>query len=260
MTGFLSGIGLLFRGFGYWRRRPGVMLLGLVPAVIAFVVIVAALVGLGFTLDGFVHWATPFADSWDEQWSNALRLTIDVVVFGGAAVLAVLTFTALTLAIGDPFYERIWRAVELDLGGEVPDDGAGFWRAARDGAVLIALGIVTAVAVTVVGFIPVVGAILGPVLGVVLSGRLLARELTSRAFEARGIDSAGRRALMRPQRSRALGFGIATQLLFLIPLGAIITMPAAVAGSTLLARSALDAAASGAPAVGHTSSHVNSAV
>jgi len=37
-------------------------------------------------------------------------------------------------------------------------------------------------------------------------------------------------------RARTLGFGIATQLCFMVPLGAIITMPAAVAGSTILAR------------------------
>ncbi|HEY6800895.1 MAG TPA: hypothetical protein VI121_09645, partial [Agromyces sp.] len=57
---------------------------------------------------------------------------------------------------------------------------------------------------------------------------------------ARGIARSGRRALLRGHRAELLGFGIATQLCFMIPLGAIVTMPAAVAGSTLLARSALD--------------------
>jgi CysZ protein len=38
-----------------------------------------------------------------------------------------------------------------------------------------------------------------------------------------------------------LGFGVATQLCFLVPLGAVATMPAAVAGSTMLARELLDA-------------------
>ena len=37
-----------------------------------------------------------------------------------------------------------------------------------------------------------------------------------------------------------LGFGIATQLCFLIPLGAVVTMPAAVAGATMLSRELID--------------------
>jgi CysZ protein len=37
----------------------------------------------------------------------------------------------------------------------------------------------------------------------------------------------------------ALGFGIATFVCFLIPLGAVLVMPAAVAGATLLSRRVL---------------------
>jgi CysZ protein len=33
-----------------------------------------------------------------------------------------------------------------------------------------------------------------------------------------------------------LGFGVATQLWFLVPLGGVLVMPAAVAGATILAR------------------------
>ncbi|MEL4319956.1 EI24 domain-containing protein [Leifsonia sp. YIM 134122] len=248
LSGFLSGVALLLRGFGVWRRNPGVMLLGLVPAFIVFVLIVGALVALGFSLAPFIEWATPFADTWTESWATALRLTLGAITLGAAGLLAAVTFTALTLAIGDPFYERIWRAVELDLGGEIPDRGAGVWRAVRDSSALIALGVVSSLVVVVVGFIPVVGAVAAPVLGVVLSGRLLARELTSRAFEARGLTPAERRAVLRPHRAQMLGFGVATQLLFLIPLGAVFTMPAAVAGSTMLARAALDAAPTPQPA------------
>ncbi|MFB9310867.1 CysZ protein [Agromyces hippuratus] len=238
---FLSGAGLLLRGFGFWARRPGVMMLGLIPAAIVFAIVLAALVALGIQLPAIVEWATPFAERWDAFWTASLRIAIAAVTFAGAVLLAAVTFTAVTLAVGDPFYERIWRAVEIELGGEVPDRGAGFWRAAADAAALIALGVVAALAVALIGLIPVVGAVVAPVLGVVLSGWLLARELTARAFEARGITSTDRKAVLRGQRARMLGFGVATQLCFMVPLGAVIAMPAAVAGSTMLARAALDA-------------------
>jgi len=241
MRRFFSGVGMLLRGFGFWRRRPGAMMLGIIPAAIVFVVVLAALVALGFSLPGLTGWLTPFADGWDEPWTTLVRSAIGAIVFAAAVVLSAVTFTAVTLAVGDPFYERIWRAVELEVGGEVPDHGIGFWRSVRDSLVLIAAGFITAIGVALTAFVPVVGAVLAPTLGVILSGRLLAMELCSRAFEARGIHRAGRRALLRGHRVQLLGFGVATQLCFMIPLGAIITMPAAVAGSTLLARSVLDA-------------------
>lgn len=241
MRRFFSGVGLLLRGFGFWRRRPDVMMLGLIPAAIVFVVILAALVALGISLPGLTGWLTPFAEGWDDPWPVVVRSAVGAIIFAAAVVLAAVTFTAVTLAVGDPFYERIWRAVELEIGGEVPEHGVGFWRSVRDSLVLIAAGLFTAIGVALTGFLPVVGAALAPTLGVLLSGRLLAMELSSRAFEARGIDRAGRRALLRGHRARVLGFGVATQLCFMIPLGAIFTMPAAVAGSTLLARSVLDA-------------------
>lgn len=232
---------MLFRGFGFWGRRPGVMMLGLIPAAIVFIMILGALVGLGFGLPVITEWLTPFADEWDEPWPMLVRSAVGAIIFAAAIVVAAVTFTALTLAVGDPFYERIWRAVELEVGGDVPEQGTGFWSSVRDSLVLIAAGLVTAIGVALTGFVPLVGAVLAPTLGVILSGRLLAMELSSRAFQARGIDRATRRALLRGHRARLLGFGVATQLCFMIPLGAIVTMPAAVAGSTLLARSVLDA-------------------
>ena len=110
-------------------------------------------------------------------------------------------------------------------------DGLGFWRSALDGLRLAAVGVLTSLLVLLSGFIPVVGGVAAPVLGIIASGRLLARELTSRAFDARGISGADRAALLRGSHAQLLGFGVATQLCFLVPLGAIVTMPAAVASA-----------------------------
>lgn len=236
----VAGARTLLRGFAFWRVDPGVMLLGLVPAAIVFVLLVWGLVALGIGLPGLVDWATPFADGWQEFWRSAFRALVAVVVFAGAAVLGFVTFTALTLVVGDPFYERIWKAVEAHVGGDVPAEGPSFWSGVRGGLVLLAQGLLSAAVVAVAGFVPVVGGVLAAVLGAVLTGRILARELSARTLDSRGLTFADRRQLYRRHRWRLLGFGIATQLCFLIPFGAVVTMPAAVAGATLLARSMLD--------------------
>ncbi|GAA3864977.1 hypothetical protein GCM10022381_05970 [Leifsonia kafniensis] len=245
LSGFFTGVGQLMHGFGFWRRRPGAMMLGLVPAAIVFAFMLAALITLGFSLPLIVDWLTPFDESWPAPWPAIVSAATGTVLFAAAIVLAAVTFTALTLAVGDPFYERIWRAVELDQGGVIPEAGAGIWRAVRSSLGLIGLGVITAIGVGLLGFIPLIGGVLAPVAGVVLSGRLLAVELSARAFDARGIPGPAQRSLRRGIRWQLLGFGVATQLLFMVPLGAVFTMPAAVAGSTFLARRALDVAASG---------------
>lgn len=244
---FGVGVRMLFQGFGVWRTRPGLMVLGLIPAVIAFVLLAAALIPLAFSLGGLAGWVTPFADGWGSPWKELLRGAISVVVFIAALALAGAVFTALALTIGDPFYQRIWRTIERDLGGELPPTESGFWSTVGEGLRLIALGAVVAVVVLLLGFIPLVGGAVGAVMGVVLGGRLLARELTGRAFDARNLNSRDRARLYAGSRARVLGFGVATQLCFLVPLGAIVTMPAAVAGSTMLARSLVERASISPP-------------
>ncbi len=236
MREFLGGASLLLQGFGYWRRRPRVMLQGLVPAALVGLVFLAGLIALGTMLPGIVDAVTPFADGWPGLWATVIRITIGTAMVGAALALVAVSFTALTLFVGDPFYERIWRAVESDLGDEELGSGPGFWASARDGLSLIARGIGVALAAALIGLVPGVGGVLGAILGVTLTGWLLADELAGRALAARGIPASRRRDLLRGSRARTLGFGVATQLCFLVPLGAIATMPGAVAGGTLLAR------------------------
>ncbi|KJL25370.1 Protein CysZ [Microbacterium azadirachtae] len=240
---FAAGVGTLLRGFGLWRTRPRLLALGLIPAVIAFLVLAALLIPLGLSLGGITAWMTPFADGWIAGWRDALRVALGIVLFVAGAVLSGLVFTALTLTIGDPFYQRIWREVERELGGPEPTGETGFWSTVGEGLRLIVLGALVALLTLVLGLVPVVGGVLATVVGVLLSGRLLARELTGRAFDARGLSGDDRARLLASGRARVLGFGVAAQLCFLVPLGAVVTMPAAVAGSTMLARALSDRAA-----------------
>ncbi|MFT4221051.1 MAG: EI24 domain-containing protein [Microbacterium sp.] len=240
MREFVRGAATLGRGFAHWRSRPGLMALGLVPAGIVGVLFLAGLIALGVALPGITEAVTPFADRWPGLWATVIRIAVGAALVGAALVLVAVSFTALTLVVGEPFYDRIWRAVENELGTADPGPGTGFWRGVADGLALFARGVGVAVVTAAVGLIPVVGGILAVVLGVTATGWLLADELTSRALSARGIDRRARRRMLRGRRARALGFGVATQLCFMVPLGAVATMPAAVAGATTLARSLLD--------------------
>lgn len=240
MREFFRGVSYLGRGFAYWGRRPGLMALGLVPAAIVGILFLSGLVALGVFLPTIADALTPFADGWPSVWAVVMRVAVGTAVFGAALVLVVVSFTAVTLVVGDPFYERIWKAIETELGDTGAEKDYGFWRSVADGISLIARGIAVAAVAALLGLVPAVGGVLSALVGIVATGWLVADELTARALTSRGMARRERRRVMRPHRARVLGFGVVTQLCFLVPLGAVATMPAAVAGSTLLARSLLD--------------------
>lgn len=216
------------------------MALGLVPAAIVGVLFLGGLIALSASLPALTEAMTPFADGWPGVWAAVFRVAVGTALLGAALVLVAVTFTALTLLVGEPFYERIWRAVEEDAGSPQLDGDYGFWRSVADGLSLVARGVGTALVAALIGLVPVVGAVASTLFAVLFTGWLIADELSSRALTARGLTRRARRELLHRRRLRVLGFGVATQLCFLVPLGAVATMPAAVAGATLLARSLQD--------------------
>ncbi len=240
---FLAGAGLLGRGLVLCLRSPRLLGLGLVPAFIAGALYAAVLVAAVFFVDDVAARVTWFADDWSTGVRDTVRVVAGAGLIGLAGLLGVLTFTAVTLLIGDPFYEKISELVEDRFGG-VPDAvDVVWWRSLRrslvDSLRLIGLSVLIGVPLFVAGFVPVIGQTVVPVLAATVAGWVLAVELTGVPFQRRGRRLADRRRVLRGHRPMTLGFGVAVFLCFLVPLGAVLLMPAAVAGGTLLSRRAL---------------------
>jgi CysZ protein len=109
-------------------------------------------------------------------------------------------------------------------------------RAARDAVLMIGLSIGLGLALFGLGLVPVVGETVVPILSACVAAWLLALELTQPALERRGYRLSQRMRLLWRHRLLCLGFGLSVLVIFLLPLGAVILMPPAVAGGTLLAR------------------------
>lgn len=247
MRDLLRGVGDLGRGFRMWGSSPRLMLLGAVPALVVGAVWIGLLVALLTSLDGIAGRLTAFATGWSEPLREAVRLAAAFGVLALAVVLGALSFTAVVLTVGDPFYERISRTAEERL-GHAPAEREepivrGLLQAARDGLLLLLVSLLIGLVSFLLGLIPLVGPILGAVFGAVTGGWFLAVELTGTPFDARGFRLRDRRRILARRRSRVLGFGVATWVLFLVPLGAVVVMPAAVAGAAMLSRAALAAEA-----------------
>ena len=240
---FFAGVALLGRGFGVWRTAPGLMILGLIPALIVAALFVAGIIALGLNLETIAAAVTPFANGWDEPFRTGIRVIAGLAFLAVAVLIVINTFTAVTLIVGQPFYERIWRHVEQRSGGIAREAASGFWRSTgrgiADGLRMALPTLLVGLGLFLLGLIPVVGTILAAVLGAFAGGWYLAVELTGLAFEARGIGLRDRRRALRSRRAMTQGFGVVTYLLFLVPLGAVIVMPAAVAGAAMLSRRVL---------------------
>ncbi|MPY31397.1 hypothetical protein FNH09_08810 [Streptomyces adustus] len=236
-------------GFSYllkgqrWVARHGKQYgFGLLPGLITLVLYTAALVALALWGEDLVSWSTPFADDWSSPWQGLFRGFLTAVLFALGLLLAVLTFTAVTLLLGQPFYENLSEKVDRDVSpdGTAPESQLPLWRelwiSARDSLRIVVRALVWGVLLFALGFLPVVGQTVVPVLGFFVTGFFLTEELAAVALQRRGVELRDRLALLRSRKTLVWGFGTPLGLAFLVPFVAVFLMPGAVAGATLLAR------------------------
>jgi len=239
-------------GFSYlvqgqrWVARHGKQYgFGLLPGLITLVLYAAALIALAVYGEDFIAWATPFADDWSSPWLGLFRGFLTAVLVALALLLAVLTFTAVTLLVGQPFYESLSEKVDRDVSpdGTAPESGLPLWRelwiSARDSLRIVVRALIWAVLLFACGFLPFVGQTVVPVIGFFVTGFFLTEELTAVALQRRGVNLRERLTLLRNRKTLVWGFGTPLGLAFLVPFVAVFLMPGAVAGATLMARDLL---------------------
>ena len=240
-----AGFGYLVKGQRWVARHGRQYGWALLPGLITLVLYLGLLVSLVVWGDDAVAWATPFADDWSAALRGLFRGLLTVVLFALALLLAVLTFTTVTLLVGEPFYEALSERVDRSVApdGTAPESGLPLWRdlwiSARDGLRILVRATVWGILLFALGFLPVVGQTVVPVIGFFVTGFFLVEELTSVAFQRRGVVLRDRLTLLRGRKSLAWGFGAPLAVFFLVPLVPVFLMPGAVAGATLMVRDLL---------------------
>ncbi|MEU0058619.1 EI24 domain-containing protein [Streptomyces sp. NPDC006334] len=240
-----AGLKYLMEGQRWVARHGRQYGFALVPGLITLVLYLGALVALAVWGDDFTAWATPFADDWSSPWQGLFRGFLTAVLFALGLLLSVLTFTAVTLLIGEPFYESLSERVDRDVSpdGTAPSSGLPLWRelwiSARDSLRILVRALLWAVLLFALGFIPFLGQTVVPVIGFFVTGFFLTEQLTAVALQRRNVDLRARLALLRSRKPLVWGFGTPLGLAFLVPLVAVFLMPGAVAGATLMARDLL---------------------
>ncbi|MFE6612263.1 EI24 domain-containing protein [Amycolatopsis sp. NPDC057786] len=247
MRDFFKGFRMFGQGLGILLRSPRLLLIGALPALLTTLLLIGGVVALAFWIDDLSLLLTPFADDWSPGWQTTIRVAAGVAVFGVALAIAMIGFTAITLAVGGPFYEHIAEKVEDDLGGVPGAVDVSGWRllvmGLKDGIALVLRSLLFTIPLLFAGFIPVVGQTVVPVLLALVTAWFLALELIAVPFYRRGMGLKERRPLLRRHRALALGLGLPVSLLCLIPFAALIVMPMGFVGGVLVAREVLAAEA-----------------
>lgn len=225
-------------------RQPRLFGLGLIPPLITTLLFVTLFFTAAWLAPGLAVLITPFAEGW--TGAEALRALVTLLLVLLSGVLLVLLFTATTLALGAPLYDRISERVDAKLGHFVrePDERpvAAIWSALKHLAKVAAITIPVAVGLLLVGLLPVLGTPLAALGSATFGGWMIAMEMIGSAASRRGLRTfAHRQALLRRNPWLVLGFGIPTFLLLSVPALSLVVFPIATAGGTLLARRLVEA-------------------
>lgn len=239
VSGLASGIGTLIKGAGLVLRRARLFGLGLIPPLITSVLFLVLFVTASWLSPRFAIWATPFAEGWDG--AEALRGFVALLMVAISGLLLVLMFTATTLALGAPLYDRISEEVDAYAGSYAAASEEtllrSLWSTLKHLAKVAAITVPVGAVFLLVGLIPGVGSFLAAVGSAIFGGWMIALEMVGSPAGRRGIRTLGQRhALLRRDPWRALGFGVPAFLLLSVPLVALLVFPIATAGGTLLTR------------------------
>ncbi|MEC3915710.1 EI24 domain-containing protein [Nocardia sp. CDC160] len=245
MRDFGAGLGYLLSGQRWMTRHPRQYAFGVLPGLITLVLYVGAVVAMVVWGGDLTDSLTSFANGWPSPWLGLFRGLFTVAMIALVVLVAVVTFTAAALLVGQPFYdalsERVDRSVSPD--GTAPESGLSLarelWIAVRDGIRILIRALLWALLLFVLGFVPVVGQTVVPVIAIFVTGFFLVQELTSVALQRRGMQLRDQLALLRSRRLLAWGFGVPLAVAFLVPVVAVFLMPGAIAGATLLSRELL---------------------
>ncbi|WP_169514071.1 EI24 domain-containing protein [Jonesia quinghaiensis] len=230
-----DGAFYLMEGMRWLLKRPKLLILGMMPAALVTLILLALLIVLLVNIVPITLFLTPFAQDWATGWMWTVRIVAAIGVLGLALGLSAALFTALALMIGDPIYQKIWEEVERDIHGKVPDQEPGFFQGIKDGWALAWRSVLFAMGCMIISIIPIVGPAVAGTLNLSAAAWLLTLETASRSLTAHGVPEKDRRGCLRKQTPMTLGFGFTISGVYTIPLGAILFMPAVVVGSTMLA-------------------------
>jgi len=243
VTDFFRGVRMYWRGVSTWSSDPSLMALGLLPGLITAWLFVAAFIGMTLWLDPLSGWIAGLMVG-EGGAHDLVQVVAALAIIGATVVIVVYGFVSITTVVGQPFFERLSHRVDDRLGPVAKGPDWPWWRnASRGVGEGLRISLVTvpmSLALVLLGLVPIAGTVAAWALGALIGGWFVALEFAAIPFERRGLRLRDRRRILAKRRAQTVGFGAMAFVMSAFAPLAILMMPSAVAGGTLLARAALD--------------------
>jgi CysZ protein len=212
----------LVRGFAYMTRNPKLWTYAWGPVIATVLLYVGLLVLLQVSIKPVIDRLAPDSGLWS---------TLPIV---GGVVLVLLWLVAanfIIIAISSLFSGLLWgklsQTVEKDIFGDAPDVKLGCLPQVKDFFWRLLQAVLAIVLLIMLGW-------LGLIAGAIVAGLLGVIEFTAPAYARRGVLYPSQLRVLKVPA--ALGFGIGSGLLSLLPLVFVLAMPALVVGGTIMCR------------------------
>jgi CysZ protein len=213
--------------FGFLLRRPRLIPLALVPALLAAACVGGGLVAAVYAGPSVEAALTPEPGRLPGLVAGLLAASVWLATLATGLALGL----GLALLLAAPVLDQLSRETELLERGLAVDASRGLsWEIAE--SLRSALYFLAAAPVVfLLGLVP----FLGPALGALWAARALAFQLTEPTLVRHGLGFAERRAWHRAWRAESLGFGLLALLVLIVPCANFVLVPALVVGATRLA-------------------------
>lgn len=230
------GVGDVGRGFAFLNQHPRLWGWVIAPAIVTLVVLAALVVLVMRIADRL---AAKVAGWLPDAIAGAGEWVVWAIVLLALIAGALLVFVSVVGVIAGPFNELLSEAVEEKVTGKAgpPFSMAAFAKSAvrgvGHGVRRVGVAILGALLLFVLGFVPVVGTIVGIVLGGYFAARGAAYDCYDAILSRRDMSYAAKTQYLAQHRHRSLGLGLGVAGMLVVPFVNLVALGLGAAGATL---------------------------
>jgi CysZ protein len=232
--GFLTGVMAPFQGFAFILTHPSIWSRALVPALIFTILFFAFAVpgtwGMYIATNRLIQQHT---SRWAHYGIFLFRIVLYIVAIFLSLILAFITAQPLSA----PALESLVRAQERQLKyPNRPEEGfcASVWRSVRVAIVSICVALCIFIVLTLTEFFSPPAVIITTPLKFIATGFILAYDIIDYPLSLHLFGVRERTPWFKHYIWATLGFGLAMEVIFLIPGAFLLLLPAGVCGATIL--------------------------
>lgn len=232
--GFLTGVMAPFQGLYFILSHPSTWLRALVPSCIFIILFILLLIPGIWTMNLMTNYLfEKYSSRWIHGGLWLLRLLLYVLTICFSFVISMI----LAQPLSSPALESLVREQERQLKyPNRPEEAfcASIWRSIRVALVSIFLSIVIFLSLTLIELLLPPAILITTPLKIISTAFILGYDLIDYPLSLHFFGVRERTPWFRHHYCSTLGFGLAMEIIFLVPGGFLVLLPAGVCGATIL--------------------------